>query len=233
MFPSSFQTFHFFQKKRDALLFQASSGVRKYFVKIFFTKDPTLLEAIHDEYETLSMLSHPGIPIYYGLNEHYHLPDHPDDCIAMCIADCTPSHPLALYNLPESSLLQVILQVGELLSWLLANGILYTDLNPSNLLVDVENGTPRVTLVDFTCCYYFLRNPSPSYRLRFSYDLNPALKGQQLLIQELSFLLHELMTASPDSAFSSRLYTLLETGLHPSSSLSLEKYLFLIKELII
>ena len=69
----------------------------------------------------------------------------------------------------------VILTTGDILLYLLKNGVLYTDLHPSNLLLS-RDFTPegktqmQVTLVDFTYCYYFLQtNPAPSYSLRFSY----------------------------------------------------------------
>ena len=81
---------------------------------------------------------------------------------------------------------------------------------------------------------YFLKNPNPEYGLRFSYDLDPSLKGQQLLIQELSLLTSHLLE---ENAFgqeedrNSRLYALLETGAHPPDSLSLADYLKALSEL--
>lgn len=81
-------------------------------------------------------------------------------------------------------LLYLLLSTGKVLSYLLEKGILYTDLHPSNVLIRTLDGHLAITLLDFTYCYYFLNNPNPPYELRFSYNLSPDLKGQQMLIQE-------------------------------------------------
>ena len=100
-----------------------------------------------------------------------------------------------------------------------------------------------VTLLDFTYCYYFLNNPNPSYTLRFSYNLSPDLKGQQMLIQELTFFLHALLeqkeqatenqTNSLQKSLPFSVYMLLETGNHPPETLSLREFLLMIKQCII
>ncbi|MBR5046826.1 MAG: hypothetical protein IKX76_01180, partial [Eubacterium sp.] len=77
------------------------------------------------------------------------------------------------------------------------------------------------------------RNPHPGYPLSFSYHLDPALKGNQLLIQELALLLQELITGKEDTIQSSSFYSLLQTGLHPPGHLYLKDYLVLMEKTLI
>ena len=119
-----------------------------------------------------------------------------------------------------------------MLSFLLQKGILYTDLNLSNLLVHRKEEKVYLSLVDYTYCYYFLANPHPLYPLRFSYDLFPHLKGRQMLVQEITYLACALMEsqAVSVSSLSSRILRLLETGKNPPEGLSLEEFSIMIKE---
>lgn len=146
-------------------------------------------------------------------------------------------------SLSLKDLLRILFSTGEVLAYLLENGILYTDLHPSNLLIRTTGQHRMVTLLDFTYCYYFLNNPNPPYTLRFSYNLSPDLKGQQMLIQELTFFLHALLeqkeqatekqTNSLQKSLPFSVYMLLETGNHPPETLSLREFLLMIKQCII
>lgn len=233
MFPDTFQSIHFYQKKREVMLFKAATDTEKYILKAIIAKDESVKQAFCDEYLHLAALSHPSVPKYYGLRDNFHCPGLNGNYLTLCMEDCTPVRPLSLSSLSTDQIILLLYKVGETLSFLLDHGILYTDLNPSNLLVDNIHGIPEVKLIDYTFCYYFMKNPNPLYSLRFSYDLDPSLGGQQLLIQELSFLLHELIQLNPDTELFSGIYAVLETGLHPASSLTLNQYLLLMKQLLI
>lgn len=232
MFPERFTAITFYQKKKDIVIYRAKDATHCYILKCIITEDEAVKQAFRDEYETLKLLSHPCLPIYYGLKEDFILPGQNQHALALCmehrtgvsLADASSS-----LTLPE--LLAVTCSAGEVLSYLLTCGVLYTDLHPSNLLIQKEGGALRLTLLDFTYCYYFLTNPNPAYPLRFSYDLSPELKGQQLLIQELTLLLHALLEGREDSLPFS-LCVLLETGFHPAETLSLEEFLSMLKECI-
>ena len=158
------------------------------------------------------------------------LPEAPGPMLVLCMEHCQ-GVPLSRIQdrLDRSQLLGILVLAGELLHFLLNHGILYTDLNPDNLLVNEEETRLRVVLLDFTYCYYFLKNPNPEYGLRFSYDLDPSLKGQQLLIQELAFLFEDMIRTradeKKDSELSSLVLSLYEAGKNPSPSLSLQDYL--------
>ena len=121
-------------------------------------------------------------------------------------------------------LCRILYKTTDILSYLLENGVLYTDLNPSNLIISEAHGDYAVTLVDYTYCYYFLRNPYPAYPLRFSYNISPQLKGQQFLIQALTFLLYDLVEENHIEQLPSPVYQLLETGRNPSEELSLHDF---------
>ena len=133
-------------------------------------------------------------------------------------------------------LLYLLLSTGKVLSYLLEKGILYTDLHPSNVLIRTLDGHLAITLLDFTYCYYFLNNPNPPYELRFSYNLSPDLKGQQMLIQELTYFLHALLEIKEQQRTGKKeplpfsVCMLLETGNHPPENLSLQEFLIMIQK---
>lgn len=250
-----FTAITFFQKKKDITLYRATDGQRRYLLKSIITKDAAVKQAFYDEYETLSTLRHPSIPSYYWLEEDYLLPGKQTGALTLCMEDCSRPAPEA--PLSMKALCHILAKTGNVLSYLLAHGVLYTDLNPSNLIIyrKAEQPTPSfshadglllsshpehndlinirethtkadlsVTLVDYTYCYYFLRNPHPLYPLRFSYDVSPKLKGQQFLIQALTYLLYDLLEANHIEELSSPVYQLLETGRNPSDELSLDDF---------
>lgn len=223
MFPSNFTTIQFFQKKRDITLYHACDPSHRYIIKSIITKDISVKQAFSDEYQTLSSLHHPSIPIYYGISEHFRGPGQTTDALALCMEDCSCPAPTNAYSL--SALCEILKQTADILTFLLKHGILYTDLNPSNLIISQkESGAYHVTLIDYTYCYYFLRNPYPSYIPRFSYDLSPQLKGQQFLIQALTYLFYDLIEQNHITELTSPIYQLLETGRNPSSTLSLQDF---------
>lgn len=98
--------------------------------------------------------------------------------LPLCMEHCEGTLlPELVPSLSLKDLLRILFSTGEVLAYLLENGILYTDLHPSNLLIRTTGQHRMVTLLDFTYCYYFLNNPKPPYTLRFSYNLSPDLKG--------------------------------------------------------
>ncbi|MBQ9157309.1 MAG: hypothetical protein IJ137_11075 [Eubacterium sp.] len=249
MLSEQFDTIQFHIKKRDILLYKASRGSRQYVLKCTASGDPALRQAFHDEYRVMSRISHPRIPVYHQLLDGIRLPDREDlPYLILCMQDMTadpgqsstmetsglkPSTIIDTRGLDMGAILSIMDQTARILYDLLKEGVLYTDLNPSNLVIHRLEGSLMVYLVDFTCCYYFLENPHPAYRLRFSYNLSPELKGQQMLIQELSFLLQELLEASSEAAaVPGRVYQLLETGMHPGEGLTLSDYRQMIADLI-
>lgn len=236
MFPDSFHTLQLYQKKKDILLYQASDGVHSYMLKCTFSKDPAIREAFQDEYRGLSSLYHPSLPAYFGLSDSFILPGESSPCLALCMEDCRGANLLSIHSLSLSDIMKILSISTELLLYLLKHGILYTDLNPANLLLQKEGNNLQLTLIDFTFCYYFLQNPHPAYSLRFSYNLSPELRGQQLLIQELAFLLEELLEQQRpffSDPIPSSVYRLMETGMHPTESLTLSDFLFMIQEMTI
>ena len=205
MVSTEFTSITFFQKKKDITLYRAADEAHRYILKSIITKDAAVRQAFCDEYETLSALRHPSIPVYYWLLE-----------------DCSRPAPGALFSITE--LCRILYKTAGILAYLLEHGVLYTDLNPSNLIISRCHKDYAVTLVDYTYCYYFLRNPYPMYQLRFSYDVSPSLKGQQFLIQELTYLLYDLIEENHIDTLPSLIYQLLETGRNPSEELSLEDF---------
>ena len=199
------------------------------FIKCILSMDPALHRAFSDEYQVMHSLSHPGIPAYYGMIEDFPLPDREGHALALCMEDCLKMPQLDLAGLSWPDLIETLSQICGILSYLLENGVLYTDLNPTNILLHYDKGI-EVSLVDYSFCYFFLENPYPEYSLRFSYNLSPKLKGQQLLIQEMSFLLQELIDQRTNSQVPSSLYRLLEAGKNPPDYLSLSEYSSMIKE---
>lgn len=233
MFPDSFHSLKLYQKKKDILLYQASDGNKSYMLKCTFSKDPAIREAFQDEYHGLCSLKHPSLPVYSGLSDSFILPGETVPCLALCMEDCRGANDLAIDKLSLADIIDVLSLTTELLLYLLKHGILYTDLNPANLLLRREEKEIHLTLIDFTFCYYFLQNPHPAYTLRFSYNLSPELKGQQILIQELAFLLEELLEQQQTMEFTfipSSIYQLMETGMNPPESLTLSDFLLMIQK---
>ena len=257
----------FYQRKRDTILYRGMASQDPVFVKCILSPDPALRQALFDEFHVMHTLSHPGIPAYYGIMEDFPLPDREGHALALCMRDCLKVPQLHLAELSWPKVTEVLLKLCDILSYLLDHGVLYTDLNPTNILLhnkktssakgynmDIRDNSDneyisnskgnqndyniQVSLVDYTCCYFFLENPYPAYSLRFSYNLSPKLKGQQLLIQEMSFLLQELIdqrTESSDfvpSDIPSGIYRLLEAGKNPPDYLSLSEYMDMIEETV-
>lgn len=229
MKASHLRSISFYQRKRESLLYRAMSLQGPVFIKCLQSKDPGLRRALSDEYHVMHTLSHPGIPAYYGMFEDFPLPDREGHALALCMQDCLKLPQLNLADLAWPDLIETLSQICGILSYLLENGVLYTDLNPTNILLHYDKKI-QVSLVDYSCCYFFLENPNPDYSLRFSYNLSPNLKGQQLLIQEMSFLLQELIDQRTDSQVPSSLYRLLEAGKNPPDYLSLSEYASMIEE---
>lgn len=222
MVSTEFTSITFFQKKKDITLYRAADEAHRYILKSIITKDAAVRQAFCDEYETLSALRHPSIPVYYWLREDYCLPGQKTGALTLCMEDCSRPAPGALFSITE--LCRILYKTAGILAYLLEHGVLYTDLNPSNLIISRCHKDYAVTLVDYTYCYYFLRNPYPMYQLRFSYDVSPSLKGQQFLIQELTYLLYDLIEENHIDTLPSLIYQLLETGRNPSEELSLEDF---------
>lgn len=230
MFPHSFSSLEFYQKKKDIVLYKANDPSHRYILKAIITKDDAVKQAFYDEYHTLRQLHHPSIPVYYGLEEHFHFPDSPEEYLALCMEDCSLPQEELLQHGTITDLGQILCKVTDVLSYLLDRGVLYTDLNPSNLILSRRKEEIHLTLVDYTYCYYFLRNPNPVYSLRFSYNLSPSLKGQQLLIQEITYLACALLEDHRIVELSSGIYRLLETGKNPPEGLSLQEFSLMIQE---
>ncbi len=233
MFPEQFISLEFYQKKKDILLYRAKDHARNYILKSIIAKDDAVRQAFYDEYETLSNLIHPSLPIYYGITEDFHYPDSEETYLTLCMEDCFSSLPLNEFSFDSNTLLKIIYRTGEILLYLINHGILYTDLNPSNILIHQDEESLDITLIDFTYSYYFLRNPNPDYPIRFSYNLSPSLKGHQMLIQELALLLQEMISQDESLSYPSSVYLLLETGLHPADTMLLPDFLLLLKQTFI
>jgi serine/threonine protein kinase len=229
----TFPSLQFLQKKKDTLLYKASDDSKSYILKCAEGANPLVRQAFFDEYTNLHRLSHPSIPVYYALMDDYPLPGQPGHYQVLCMEDRSlpPTRDSAPYSIKE--LMEILYQTGDTLSYLLKNGILYTDLNPSNLIIDQSKERLQVTLVDYTYCYYYLTNPHPEYPLRFSYDLSSELRGQQLLIQELALLLQELLEQNQPSQIPSSVYRLLQTGKTPPEGLCLEDFSAMIAEILV
>ena len=248
MFPAQFDYIKSYQKKSGFCLFEAGDSRGSYMIKCTPSEDTAAVSALQDEYACLSALSHPSIPRYYGIKDHFS-PETGADFTAVCMDYCRGK---SLYRLAgalaPSVLARVLYRTGRVLEFLLHHGILYTDLHPSNILIkDETSPDPEITLLDYTYCYYFRRNPRPGYGLRFSYRATPSLKGQQLLIQELALLAEDLSSIRADrqekstvdrdtekkegSSLPSSFYLLIETGRHPGPDLFLSDYLSMISQL--
>ncbi len=240
MFPESFSHFTFYQKKKDIFIYKADDTERQYILKCSENTAPSVKQALLDEYNALSALSHPSLPRYYGFCENFSLPESDTPVFALCMEHCEGSLlPDLVPFFALHDLLYILLSIGDVLVYLINNGILYTDLHPSNVLIRTGEDGTAITLLDFTYCYYFLSNPNPPYELRFSYNLSPNLKGQQILIQELTFFLHallEIKEQNPDCKKEPLPFSvcmLLETGNHPSEDLSLREFLAMIEKCLV
>ena len=223
MVSTYFTSIEFFQKKKDITLYRAADDAHHYILKSIITKDAAVRQAFCDEYETLSALRHPSIPVYYWLRDDCRLPGQKAESLTLCMEDCSRPLPDTPFSMGE--LCRILQKTADVLAYLLEHGVLYTDLNSSNLIISRYHEDYTITLVDYTYCYYFLRNPYPMYQLRFSYDVSPNLKGQQFLIQELTYLLYDLIEENHIETLPSLVYQLLETGRNPSEELSLEDYI--------
>lgn len=259
MKASHITSLNFYQRKRESILYRGMSEQGPVFIKCIITPDPALRQAFFDEYRVMHSLSHPGIPAYYGMIDEFPLPDRDGRALALCMEDCLRIPQLSLAQLSWPEVTDTLSQICDIVSYLLDKGVLYTDLNPTNILINYTNTIIKreqdiysteakkkrnirdmqntqtnkklqISLVDYTCCYFFLENPYPEYSLRFSYNLSPRLKGQQLLIQELSLLLQELIEERADTDIPSGFYQLLEAGKNPPEYLSLSEYASMIRE---
>lgn len=204
--------------KRHSMVYQVTDGNSLFVLKTPKNLLDTDLEAYEDEYETLKNITHPVLPKYYDYYKELVLPDgnEPKPAILMEHVDGTP---LSSYeHLTTKELKKYILDLADGLLMLLENGVLYTDLHPGNLIIKNE----KLKLIDFTKAYYFIRNPYPSYTPKISYQLDQNLKGQQLLIQALSFLLSHLIDKFCITGIP---FSLMELGLHPHSGLSFTDYI--------
>ena len=70
MFPESFSELTFYQKKKDILIYTAADSKHQYILKCS-ENIPSVRQALLDEYEGLSPLSHPSLPHYYGFQEDF------------------------------------------------------------------------------------------------------------------------------------------------------------------
>ncbi|MCD8018170.1 MAG: hypothetical protein LUF92_00890 [Clostridiales bacterium] len=222
MFPNQFTSITFFQKKKDITLYKATDASHHYVIKSIITKDAAVKQAFYDEYLTLSTLRHPSIPTYFGISERFHCPDQTEEALALCIEDCSLPAPKGTFSLADIQ--DILLQTTDILGYLLDHGVLYTDLNPSNLIISRQDGRLFVRLLDYTYCYYFLRNPHPIYELRFSYNISLQLKGQPFLIQAMTWLFYELLESNQIEPLPSSVCQLLETGWNPSAELTLDDF---------
>lgn len=203
---------------RQNIIYLANDGTRDYIIKAARQNSPALLEAYEDEYETLKQISHPVLPRYYAMIPDFRIAGESSPVPALCMEYINGTPFLSIDYLTTKQLKKYILDLGDSLLLLLSKGVLYTDLHPGNLMI----ANNQMKLLDFTCAYYFLKNPYPSYVPKISYHLNQNLKGQQLLSQALSFLLIHLpdrfsIQGIPDS--------LLEMGQNPHNGLLFSDFL--------
>ena len=87
MVPTHFTSIEFFQKKKDITLYRAADETQRYILKSIITKDTSVRQAFYDEYETLSALRHPSIPVYYWLREDYQVPGQKSGTLTLCMED--------------------------------------------------------------------------------------------------------------------------------------------------
>ncbi len=225
MFPKNFDQISYLHTSNRSHLFLVSERKSKYVIKIAKETTPASLEAYQDEYETFSKISHPSIPMYFGYEPNFLLDGLPNGQ-ALCIEYLTgtPMSSIPYFNI--SDLKKYILDLGNLLSYLLNFGVLYTDLHENNILIEEDS----IKLLDFTYAYYFLKNPSPSYTPNICYGLDLSLNGQQILIQSLSLLIKRLVD-NKNTTLTPSLGAVLQTGLHPHSSLFFYDFLEMIENI--
>ena len=203
---------------RHSMIYLAADDLHTYVIKTPRQASPSVLEAYEDEYDTLKNLSHPVLPHYYSLIPELIIGPGSSPVPALLMEYIDGTSLSSTKYLTTKQLKKYILDLGDGLLLLLSKGVLYTDLHPGNLII--QNSGLR--LIDFTCAYYFIRNPYPSYTPKVSYHLNQNLKGQQLLIQALTFLLTHL----PDHCSIDGLSpSLLSLGENPHSGISFSDYL--------
>ncbi len=221
------------QTKTDSLLFRGQSPSGPLFVKALSARRRALVHALRDEYAVLKEVHRPYIPTYYEYIHDLQWDGKCYEAITMEYID-RPALSGLLPSLSSRALFAILAGVGRALDDLRLSGIVYTDLNPGNILLD-EKGDFRI--VDYTGAWFYLRNPHPDYTLRFSYQLTFEGNATALLIRELALMLNEIIEIREEegqtgkagqkkegSTLPSSVYPVLETGLHPSEGLTLDEY---------
>jgi len=222
------------QTKKDSLLFRGQSPSGPLFVKALSARRRDLIHALRDEYAVLKEVRRPFIPAYYEYIHDLQWNGKCYEAITMEYID-NPTLSVLLPCLSSRALFAILARVGRALDDLRLSGIVYTDLNPGNILL---NGKGDFTIVDYTGAWFYLRNPHPDYSLRFSYRLTFEGNATALLIRELALMLNEIIEIrngaeghngqdsqkKEGSALPSSVYPVLETGLHPSNGLTLDEY---------
>ncbi len=225
MFPKSFDQLSYLHTSNRSHLFFVTEKKSNYVIKISKETTTASLEAYQDEYETFSKICHPSIPMYFGYEPSFFVEGMPSgQALCMEYLTGTPMSSIPYFNITDFK--KYILDLGNLLSYLLNFGVLYTDLHENNILIE-EN---HIKLLDFTYAYYFLRNPAPSYTPNISYGLDLSLDGQQILIQSLSLLIKRLVE-NKNISLTPSLGAVLQTGLHPHSSLLFYDFLEMIEDI--
>ncbi len=214
------------ERKKDTLLIRGFADGEACFIKAVSPLRRDLVRAVRDEYQVMSQIRDSRLPRYLDYSDHFCMgSEGPFNAICMEYVDGIPLSRL-LKETELSVFLSILARLGHLLGDLLSLGVLYTDLNPGNILIRKEG---PLCLVDFTGAYFYRLNPNPDYSLRFSYQLNPNLAGDQLLVQELALMMNQYLIDYEEKkegiTVPSSVYSLLETGLHPSPGLSLHDYL--------
>ena len=220
-------------RKKDTLLIRGFDGQKACFIKAVSPDRPDMVHALRDEYRAMSPIRDGRLPRYLAYTDRFHMgSEGPFHALCMEYIDGRPLSRL-LKTMDLRDFLSLLEETGRLLGYLVLQGVLYTDLNPGNIMVR-EDGS--FCLVDFTGAYFYRLNPNPDYHLRFSYELNPNLAADQLLIQELALMMNAFLMDYEEKKegrpVPSSVYALLETGLHPSDDLSLSDYLQILSRLL-
>ena len=223
------------QKKKDCFLLRWQ-GSKDCLIKTVSPSRKDLVHALQDEYAVMKGIRNQCIPVYYDFyNQEDHFCWGEADSWPAIIMEFIDGLPLTRFlpDMDPAGFLSVLLSVGHTLLDLLRAGVLYTDLNPGNILIR-QGQAP--CLVDYTGAYFYRHNPRPDYKLRFSYRLSSDLTGPRLLIQELALMLRSYLMDYEEkkegSSVPSPIYALLETGLHPSTGLALEDYLSMLSSVL-
>ena len=98
MFPESFSELTFYQKKKDILIYTAADSKHQYILKCS-ENIPSVRQALLDEYEGLSPLSHPSLPHYYGFQEDFTLPGTSVPLLTLCMEHCEGTLPVSYTHL--------------------------------------------------------------------------------------------------------------------------------------